>query len=109
LTGCGIPAAAVSTLQAVQRAEYAGYALASEEIGAVGPFGAYPVRVLVATVHPPENPQREALWASMLGSLAGEAADGQAIVFPGAGHGLQFERPEEVAQAIVAVVNGVGR
>jgi thioesterase domain-containing protein len=80
------------------------FALAAEQIQAAGTFGAHPVRVLVATEHPPKNEAREVLWKSLLTSLAEEARDGDAIIFRGAGHVLQSERPEEVARAILAVL-----
>jgi pimeloyl-ACP methyl ester carboxylesterase len=103
---CGIPADMLATLPKVQIAEYEGYDSASEQIRAAGAFGAYPVRVLIATDHPPKDEAREALWKSMLTALAAEAADGQAVVFDGAGHILQAERTEEVARAILSVLPG---
>jgi pimeloyl-ACP methyl ester carboxylesterase len=102
LDGCGLTAATVKGLPQVQQNEVAGYALAAEQNQ--GPFGPHPVRVLIATVHPPQNAPREALWRALLTSLADEAADGKAIVFEGAGHGLQFERVEGVANEIIAVL-----
>jgi pimeloyl-ACP methyl ester carboxylesterase len=99
LTGCGIPAEIVATLPPVQIAEYEAFARSSEQIAAAGAFGAYPVRVLTATSHH-FVPEAEALWESMLGSLAGEAADGEQLFFAGAGHVLQVERPHDVAEVI---------
>lgn len=102
--GCGIPASVVASLPPVQVAEYAAFARTSDEIRAAGAFGAYPVRVLIATSHG-FGPEVEALWQSMLGSLADEAADGEHIVFDGAGHGLQVERPDAVADVIMSLVS----
>lgn len=104
LEGCGITAAMLPSLPKVERDEYEGYAAASSQIAGAGSFGEYPVRVLIATNHPPRNDAREALWKSMLTSLAAEATDGQPVIFEGAGHGLQWERPDDVARAILAVL-----
>lgn len=102
--GCSIPASVVASLPPVQIAEYEAFAHVSEEIRAAGTFGAYPVRVLTATSHG-FAPEVEALWQSMLGSLAGEAEDGEQRLFPGAGHNLHVERPSEVAAAILGLVS----
>jgi len=75
---------------------------------ALGAFGSYPVRVLTATVHG-FTPELEALWESMLGSLADEAADGDQQLFVGAGHFLQVERAHEVAQVILSLLPASGR
>jgi pimeloyl-ACP methyl ester carboxylesterase len=99
LEGCTIPASVVASLPDVQRREVEAFASASDEIAAAGSFGGYPVRVLTATSHG-FAPEVEALWGSMLKSLADEADDGRQLVFPGAGHLLQLERPHEVAEAI---------
>ena len=104
LEGCKIPEAILSSLPAVQIAEYEAFAQSSEEIAAAGSFGSYPVRVLTATSHS-FGPDVEKLWETMLGSLAEEAEDGEQQLFPGAGHGLQIERPHEVAAAILDVVS----
>jgi pimeloyl-ACP methyl ester carboxylesterase len=106
--GCSIPAAVVATLPQVQIAEFDGFASASDEIRAAGSFGSYPVRVLTATSHGFE-PEVEALWVSMLGSLAAEATDGEQKLFPGASHMLHVERPHEVAEAILSVVSALGK
>ncbi|MBK6812278.1 MAG: alpha/beta fold hydrolase [Sandaracinaceae bacterium] len=58
LSGCTIPESAVATLPAVQRAEFAGFALASDQIAAAGDFGAYPVRVLTGTSTASRGPSR---------------------------------------------------
>lgn len=100
LDQCGIPESILVTQAPAVIAEYRGFAAASAQIGAAGPFGGYPVRVLTATVHP-VSPAREALWRSMLASLAAEAPDGQQILVEGAGHYLQLERPDIVAGTIV--------
>jgi pimeloyl-ACP methyl ester carboxylesterase len=100
---CGIPADAVSSLPQVQQDEYVAFAMASPEIRAAGAFGSYPVRVLTATDHG-NSAAKEALWESMLGALAAEAADGKQIVFPGSGHYIQLDRTSGVVDAIVAVL-----
>lgn len=104
LEGCKIPEALLASLPAVQIAEYEAFARSSEQITAAGSFGSYPVRVLTATSHS-FGPEAEKLWESMLAELAEEAENGQQQLFPGAGHGLQFERPHEVAAAILDVVS----
>jgi pimeloyl-ACP methyl ester carboxylesterase len=103
LDGCSIPAEIVASLPPVQVAEYEAFASAADEIRAAGAFGTYPVRVLTATSHgfPPEL---EALWVSMHRSLADEATNGEQRLFPGAGHVLQVERPNEVAEAISSAI-----
>jgi pimeloyl-ACP methyl ester carboxylesterase len=103
LEGCGPPADIVASLPQVQLDEFEAYAHVSEEIRALGAFGPYPVRVLTATSHG-FVPELEALWESMLGSLADEAADGDQRVFVGAGHYLQVEHAEEVAQVILSLL-----
>lgn len=103
LEGCSIPASVLATLPPVQLAELEAFASSSDEIREAGEFGAYPVRVLTATSHG-FIPAAEALWASMLGSLADEAADGEQTVFDGAGHLLQLERAHDVAEAILELV-----
>lgn len=104
LDGCKIPAAILASLPPVQIAEYEAFARSSDQIRAAGSFGTYPVRVLTATSHS-FGPEVEALWQSMLKSLAEEAEDGEQNVFTGAGHGLQFERPHDVAGAILKLVS----
>lgn len=94
----------LSKMTKVERAEYEGYAAASAQLRAAGAFGQYPVRVLIAMGRSPQDEARAALWKSMLTSLAAEATDGQALIFEGAGHGLQFERPDDVARAILALI-----
>jgi hypothetical protein len=86
----------------VQIDELEGYAQTSEEVRVHGTFGNYPVRVLSATSHG-FSPEAEALWESMLGEIAGEAADGEQMVFTGAGHYLQVERAHEVSQVILNI------
>lgn len=103
LDQCGIPEATLQTQAASVIREYRAFTRASEQIRAAGAFGAYPVRVLTATVHP-VSPRREALWQSMLAALAAEAPDGQQIVFPGASHYVQRDRPDEVVRAILAAL-----
>jgi hypothetical protein len=49
-------------------------------------------------------PEVEALWVSMLGTLADEAADGEQKVFAGGEHYLQLQHPEDVAEAVVELV-----
>jgi len=99
LEGCTIPASVVATLPRVQIAEFEAFAGATDEIDTRS-FGPHPVRVLTATSHPWSG-AIEALWRSMLGSLAAEAEDGEQIVFSGAGHYLQTERPHRVAREII--------
>lgn len=79
------------------------FARASDEIREAGTFGSYPVRVLTATVHG-FVPEGEQLWRSLLGSLADEADDGEQRIFEGAGHYLQLEQPNEVAEVIRSFV-----
>lgn len=107
LSGCGIPESAVAALPPVQIAEYQAFARTSEEIAASGAFGRYPVRVLTATSHG-FSPDVEALWVSMLGSLADEATDGDQILFPGASHNLEIDRAHEVAEVILSVLPATG-
>lgn len=97
---CGIPEPILVTQAPTVIAEYRGFAAAAAEIRAAGPFGAYPVRVLTATVHP-VSPAREALWQSMLASLAAEADDGEQLIAQGAGHYIQRDRPDMVVDAIL--------
>jgi pimeloyl-ACP methyl ester carboxylesterase len=105
IDGCVPPASIVATLPQVQIDELEGYAQTSEEVRAQGTFGSYPVRVLTATSHGFSH-YGEALWESMLGEIAGEAADGKQMVFAGAGHYLQVERAHEVSQVILSVATG---
>jgi pimeloyl-ACP methyl ester carboxylesterase len=97
----------VATLPQVQQDEIAGFAHTSEQIAAVGSFGAYPVRVLTATSHgfPPEV---ESVWQSQHAALAAEAVNGEQIVFPGATHLLQLAKPHEVAEVILSLVPAPG-
>jgi pimeloyl-ACP methyl ester carboxylesterase len=101
--GCVPSASVVASLPQVQIDEFNAFAQTSDEIRAVGGFGLYPVRVLTATSHG-FAPEVEALWESMLGSLADEAADGEQSVFVGAGHLLQVEKPHEVAEVILSLI-----
>ena len=103
LEGCGIPDSVVETLPQVEIDEYKAFAHASEEIHAAGGFGPYPVRVLTATLHGFE-PEVEALWESMHGSLADEAKNGEQKLFVGAGHYLHLQRADEVAEVILSLV-----
>lgn len=104
LSGCAIPDSVVASLRPVEIAEYEAFAQTSDQIAAAGPFGAYPVRVLTADSHPGFAPEVEALWVSMLGSLADEAEHGEQRIFRGAGHNLQTERPHDVVEAILEVL-----
>ncbi|MEY4577378.1 MAG: hypothetical protein RL701_2081 [Pseudomonadota bacterium] len=104
LDGCGIPRDLLASLPPVQIAEYEAFASTSDEIRAAGTFGSYPVRVLTATSHG-FAPQVEALWVSLLHSLADEAADGEQKVFTGAGHYLQVQHPHEVAETVISLVS----
>jgi pimeloyl-ACP methyl ester carboxylesterase len=99
LEGCTVPASVLASLPRVQVDEFEAFAQTSDQIRDVGTFGRYPVRVLTATSHG-FAPEVEALWESMLGSLADEATDGDQHLFVGAGHYLQVERAHEVAQVI---------
>lgn len=103
LDNCGIPEDLLQMQPPAQIAEYHAFTLASEQIGAAGDFGDYPVRVLTATSHP-VSPAREALWQTMLGDLAAESAQGEQIIVEGAGHYIQSERPQEVVSAVLAVL-----
>ena len=102
--GCSIPASAVSSLPQVERDEFQAFAMSSGEIHAAGGFRAYPVRVLTATSHDGGSAAFEALWTSMHGSLARESANGEQVVFDGAGHYLQIEESETVTQAILRLL-----
>lgn len=104
LSGCSIPASAVASLPPVEIAEYEAFAHASEEIGALGSFGSYPVRVLTTDSHG-FDPIVEARWVSMLGALADEAPDGEQILFPGADHFLQVKRAQDVSDVILDVAS----
>lgn len=103
LTGCTIPASALGSLSQVQQDEFHGFASASDEIRAAGTFGLYPVRVLTATSHP-WSESVEALWQSMQGALAHESSHGAQIVFEGASHNLETDRPHEVAEVILSLL-----
>jgi pimeloyl-ACP methyl ester carboxylesterase len=101
--GCVVPDALLATLPPFQVDEYIAYQHVAEEIGPLGAFGTYPVRVLTATEHG-FVPEVEHLWQAMLGDLANEAVDGVQDIFQGAGHNLQLERPHEVAEVILSLV-----
>lgn len=103
LEGYTIPESVVATLPKVQIAEFEAFASAADEIDAHGTFGPYPVRVLTATSHPWPRTV-EVMWETMLGSLADEAEDGVQVLFEGAGHYLQVERPHKVALEILDLV-----
>lgn len=107
LEGCAVPASEVDSLSQVEQAEYRGFARASDEVRDAGAFGPYPVRVLTATSHG-FDAQVETLWKSMQASLAHEAADGEQIVFTGAGHYLQIEQAHEVTKVILSLVTTRG-
>ena len=70
---------------------------------ASGSFGNHPVRVLTATSHG-FAPKVEALWESLHGSLANEAAHGEQIFFTGASHNLPTERARDVAEVILSLI-----
>jgi pimeloyl-ACP methyl ester carboxylesterase len=105
LDSCGIPEPTLLGQAASVVAEYHAFELAADEIRAAGPFAGYPVRVLVATDHP-GSAEREALWESMLASLAAEATDGEAIIVSSRHH-IQLDRPEVVVQTIVDLLQKV--
>jgi pimeloyl-ACP methyl ester carboxylesterase len=100
---CGIPEPTLLTQAPSVIAEYRAFAMASDEIRAAGTFSSSPVRVLTATSHP-VSPAREALWETMLASLAGEAVNGEQIIVQGSGHYIQIERPAEVVKTILALL-----
>jgi pimeloyl-ACP methyl ester carboxylesterase len=100
---CGIPDSALPSLPAAVVAEYLGYGNASEQIDAAGSFESIPLRVLTATEHS-ASAAWEQLWESMLGALAAESVEGEQILFPGAGHYLHFEHPEDVAREIIELL-----
>jgi pimeloyl-ACP methyl ester carboxylesterase len=108
LDNCGIDEATLATQAPSVSAEYHAFTFASDQIRAAGGFGGYPVRVLTATVHP-VSPAREALWETMLASLAAEAPDGEQVMEPGSGHYIQIDRPDDVVQTIVSVLGMVSR
>lgn len=103
LDQCGIPDSVLELQPPAVIAEYRAFAEASEQIHAAGAFGNYPVRVLTATNHS-VSPAREALWQTMLASLADEASDGEQIIVPGSGHNIQVDRPGEVVKAISSLL-----
>jgi pimeloyl-ACP methyl ester carboxylesterase len=103
---CGIPESVLATQAASVIAEYHAFVRASDEIRAAGGFGAYPVRVLTATDHP-VSPAREALWETMLASLAAEAVNGEQIIVQGSGHYIQIDRPAEVVKTILALLPAI--
>jgi pimeloyl-ACP methyl ester carboxylesterase len=108
LRGCGIPASAVADLARVERDESHAFARSSDEMAAAGEFGSYPVRVLTGTSHDGFAQKVEALWVSMHGALAEEAADGDQRIFRGAEHYLQLDEPEEVVETILSVLPEAG-
>ncbi|MEZ4328229.1 MAG: alpha/beta hydrolase [Polyangiales bacterium] len=103
LSGCALPDSAGASLRGVERDEYAGFALAADQIAAAGGFGDHPVRVLTGTSHGFSQPV-EALWVSMLGALAGEAEEGEQVVYQGAGHYLQLGHTAEVVEVVLSVL-----
>lgn len=103
LDNCGIPEPVLDTQGASTIAEYHAFPLGADEIRAAGSFGAYPVRVLTATVHP-VSAAREMLWETMLGELAAEASNGEQIMVPGASHYIQLDRPDVVVHAILEML-----
>jgi pimeloyl-ACP methyl ester carboxylesterase len=107
LAGCTVPAELVASLPEVQQQELEEFAYTAEAMAAAGSFGAYPVRVLTATSHP-FTPEVEALWASLHGELAGEAADGEQI-FAESGHYIQLEQVRAVAELIQSLLPPAGR
>jgi pimeloyl-ACP methyl ester carboxylesterase len=100
---CGIPESTLLTQAPSVIAEYHAFTMASDQIRAAGAFGSYPVRVLTATNHP-VSPAREALWETMLASLAAEAVNGEQIIVQGSGHYIQIDRPAEVVKTILALL-----
>lgn len=103
LEGCSISNSVRALLPSEQRAEIEGFSSTADQLRAAGPFGPHPVRVLCATSHGLPR-EAEVLWQTLAGSLAGAAADGELILFPGASHLLHRERPHEVAQAILSLL-----
>lgn len=103
LDGCGIPESTLANQSPAVIAEYRAYTSASEQIGAAGGFGGYPVRVLTAS-SVSGSAARQALWRSTHASLAAETADGKQIIVEGAGHGIQTDRPGEVVRTILALL-----
>jgi pimeloyl-ACP methyl ester carboxylesterase len=103
IKGCVIPPSMWASLSKPQPAELAGFESAPEELRAAGPFGHYPVRVLISTSHG-LSPAGEALWVKLAGSIADEAEDGQQQIFEGASHNLEVERPREVAKTILSLI-----
>lgn len=103
LDQCGISESLLETQPSSAIAEYHAFTQASAQIQAAGSFGSYPLRVLTATNHP-VSPAREALWETMLGSLAAESAQGEQIIVRGASHYIQIDRPDVVVNTILAVL-----
>lgn len=60
--------------------------------------------MLTATNHP-VSAAREALWETMLGSLAAESPEGEQIIVHGASHYIQIDRPDEVVNGILTVLS----
>lgn len=98
---CGISDEDLPKQPQVQIDEYKEFVAISEELHAAGPFGAYPVRVLVASN---SASPRQTLWESMQAKIAAEAADGQMTIFKGSGHYLQLDRTREVAGVIEELI-----
>ena len=103
LDNCGISESLLEEQATSVVSEYHAFPQGIDEIRAAGSFGSYPVRVLTATDHP-VSAAREALWESMLASLAAEAPNGEQIVVRGAGHYIQLDRPEVVVQAVLEML-----
>jgi pimeloyl-ACP methyl ester carboxylesterase len=97
---CGIPEAILREQPPNQIAEYRAFALASEQIRVAGAFGNYPLRVLTATSHP-IPPALEALWQTVLGSLAAESSQGEQVIVQGASHYIHVDRPDTVVNNIL--------
>jgi pimeloyl-ACP methyl ester carboxylesterase len=100
---CGVPEPTLATQAPTVIAEYRAYATTADEIRAAGGFGAYPVRVITAG-NIKGSAARQALWRSLHASLAAEAADGRQLFAEGAGHGIQVDRPDVVADTILSLL-----
>ncbi|HWB81376.1 MAG TPA: alpha/beta hydrolase [Nannocystaceae bacterium] len=103
LDQCGVPAAVLAKESDVFRAEYEGFAAASEQMNDAGALGDYPVRVLTATRLNGVSRARMDLKVSMQREIADEAEDGEQTLLD-AGHYLQRWRARKVTKAIRALL-----
>jgi pimeloyl-ACP methyl ester carboxylesterase len=101
---CGITSEQLARQPDVLVAEYEAFPEGAAEMEDAGTFGESPVRVLTGTRTPGTSDERQVLWMSMQGAIAGEAADGQQIVFDGGRHYLQVQEPHGVTDVILGLL-----